>query len=104
MRVYPEGGYVFAAVTGSSVGVILSYFIVFVSAKIIEKINGAPFYVGDVVWILSGKHAGEKAIVCDIWKERNQVHVKRNEQDNIDFKEIYSFIEIFRVKPDRMGR
>jgi len=89
-------GYIMSIVVGALIGVIVSYFFLRTLWHIRARINGAPFYKGDIVLILTGKYRGQVVSIYEVWKDRNQVRVDIGEQAKIDAKDVFSFIEVCR--------
>ena len=90
------GDFVKAIFSGAILGFFCSYFPLSILAKILMKINGAPFHDGDMVHILAGKHRGKIVRVYKIWEERKEVRVDIGEQAKKDVEDVYSYTEVCR--------
>ena len=100
MDVYGEDGFFVSIMTGATCGFLLSYFPLLILAYIVSKLNGAPFRKGDIVQILVREHAGKTVTVYEEWKDRKQVRVDLGERAKNELKDIFSFIEIRRIKSE----
>ena len=65
---------------------------------IASKIQGAPFGVGDQVWILSGKHKGTLTNVYAVWAERGQVRVELGPEAREEVTDVLCILAVCRVK------
>ncbi|MBN1788395.1 MAG: hypothetical protein JW806_08370 [Sedimentisphaerales bacterium] len=92
-----KGGLISAVLTGAVVGVSISYFSLHSFYLLRAKINGAPFYKDDTVYILIGEYQGQVAKVYEVWNDRKDVCVDLGEQAKNELKDIFSFNEICRV-------
>ena len=62
------------------------------------RVNGSPFRVGDDVMILCGKHAGQRAKIYELWKERAQVRVELGEAERNAVTDVYSETQVCRQR------
>lgn len=85
-----------AIAAGAAFGFLCTYFPLFFLGRILMKINGSPFHVGDMVHIMAGKHKGQIARVYEVWKARNSVRVELGEQAMNDIDDVYSYMDICR--------
>lgn len=90
--------YIPAILGGAIGGFVISYLILYSLFHLLAKINGAPFYKGDKVQILTGKFQGHIATVYEEWKDRKQVRVNLGKQAQEEVNDVFSFNEIIRVK------
>lgn len=81
----PLGG-VFGALGGTALLVCVD--------RLRARINGAPFMAGDAVRILSGPYKDHVATVYVVWK--NQLRVDLGEEARLEFKDVFSFVEVCR--------
>jgi hypothetical protein len=64
--------------------------------RLVSRINGAPFSVGERVTILVGPHRGQVAPIYAIWAERGQVRVDLGVEKQITVKDVYAYFQICR--------
>lgn len=65
--------------------------------SIANKMNGAPFHVGENVCILIGSNCGKEVRIYDVWNDRHQVRVELGEQAKADLKDVFSFHQVCRT-------
>jgi len=67
-----------------------------ISFRIARALQGAPFHVGDHVWILVGKHKGTLTRVYEVWDERGQIRVELGADDKTAVTDVFCVVEICR--------
>lgn len=72
--------------------------------RLLEKLNGAPFQVGDQVMILRGPHHGKIAEIYEIWESRNQVRLDLGPAEKCAVTDCFCYMEICRVLDDSAVR
>jgi hypothetical protein len=73
-----------AAVPVSAIGWIIGLCVVWpMLGTLAARLQGAPFNVGDQVWILTGQHKNTIATVDDVWEERGQVRLELPSEDDV---------------------
>jgi hypothetical protein len=60
-------------------------------------LQGWPFFVGDRVWILIGKHKGTNTTVYAVWSERGQVRVELGREAKEKVEDVYCAVGICRA-------
>jgi hypothetical protein len=64
--------------------------------RIADRINGAPFRIGDHVRILSGPHQGRLVKIYELWESRQQIRVDLDPNARKEVTDIFSYIEVCR--------
>ena len=67
-----------------------------ITFRIAKALQGAPFRVGDRVWILVGKHKGTLTRVYEVWGERGQVRVELGADDKNAVTDVFCLVAICR--------
>ena len=62
-----------------------------------EKVNGAPFVVGEELEILSKPRRGERAIVTEVWSDRYAVRLRLSGPDDDPIEGVLDFSAVRRV-------
>jgi hypothetical protein len=87
------------------VGAMGGFMVSFVLYKILWHIriwiNGGPFRKDDLVQVLAGVHAGKIAAVYEEWPSRGQVRIDLGGSEWKDVKDVFSYIQLCRVKPSK---
>jgi hypothetical protein len=65
--------------------------------------NGAPFYVGDRVRILSGRHLDKISRIYSTW-QRGTFRVEIGQKEKDEFKDIFGPSDLFREVQDEQNR
>lgn len=86
-----------AAVLGFVLAIFPGWMIV---GNIVAKVQGAPFQKGDSVCVLKGLHKNKIATVYEIWAQRGQVRVDLGSELKEKVQDVFSHVEICRVKKD----
>ena len=68
--------------------------------RICAKLNGAPFHEGDMVRILTGPHRDRVCRIYALWSERGQVRVDLGESAAKDVTDVFSYVEICRLRSE----
>ena len=84
---------VLVAALGAYLGLILLWPIL---GTLAARIQGAPFNVGDAVWVLEGRRRGTKAVVYEIWKERGQVRVDLGAEARERCEDVFCIVAVCR--------
>jgi hypothetical protein len=61
------------------------------------RLVGAPFHVGDRVFILCGRRKSRVVEVYEVWPERGRVRVRLSEEDRIQVTDVYSEHQLLKV-------
>jgi hypothetical protein len=83
---------------GAIIGFMVSWFVFKILRRIRVWINSGPFHNGDLVQVIAGPHAGETTAVYEEWPSRNQVRVDLGESERQDVKDVFSYVQLLRVK------
>jgi hypothetical protein len=67
-----------------------------ITFRIARALQGAPFRIGDHVWILVGKHKGTLTRVYEVWNERGQVRVELGADDHEAVTDVFCVVAICR--------
>jgi hypothetical protein len=62
-------------------------------------INGGPFHRGELVQVIAGPYAGRIAAVYEEWPSRNEVRIDLGESEWKERKDVFSHVQLCRVKP-----
>ena len=62
-------------------------------------INGGPFHRGELVQVISGPYAGRIAAVYDEWPSVDKVSIDLGESEWKERKDVFSHVQLCRVKP-----
>ncbi len=88
-------------------GAIGGFMVAFILFKIFWHIriwiNGGPFHKADLVQVLAGVHAGKIAAVYEEWPSRGQVRIDLGESEWKEVKDVFSHVQLCRVKPSKTG-
>jgi hypothetical protein len=88
-------------------GAIGGFMVSFVFFKILWRIriwiNGGPFHKTDLVQVLAGVHMGKIAAVYEEWPSRDQVRIDLGGPEWKDVKDVFSHVQLCRVKPSNAG-
>jgi hypothetical protein len=68
-----------------------------IAFTLVNRFNGAPFEVGDVVCILVGPNRDRTVRVYSVWSERGQVRVELGETEKATFKDVFGYVEVCRT-------
>jgi len=90
-------------VAGAAVGAVFSWFLLKILWQIRVWINCGPFRKGDLVQVIGGAHAGKIAAVYEEWPSRNQVRIDLDEAAWKDVKDVFSYVQLCRVKRAESG-
>ncbi len=66
--------------------------------RVVARLQGWPFAVGDRVQILSGKHKDTIALVYEVWAERGQVRVELGSASREKVKDVFCAVAICRAR------
>jgi hypothetical protein len=83
---------------GAAIGFIVSWFFFKILWHVRVWINGGPFHRDDLVQIIAGDYAGQIAAVYEEWPSRNQVRVDLGESECIEVKDVFSYVQLLKVK------
>jgi urea transporter len=99
IQAFPMQGAMFVLViTGAIVGLVVSVLFVKILRHVRVRINGGPFHKGDFVQVIAGPHAGRIATVYEEWPSRNQVRVDLGESECKEAKDVFSYVQLLKVK------
>jgi hypothetical protein len=65
--------------------------------------NGAPFRAGEHVKVLTRRHRGRVAQVCEVWAERDQLRVELGEAARVRFEDVFWPFEVCREPRGDVG-
>lgn len=60
------------------------------AGRLVARLNGAPFAVGEVVEVLGGKDAGRVAEIYEVWPTRGQVRLRLGEERASAVTDVFS--------------
>jgi len=84
-------GALFGSISGVFFGGMIIGGVVF---KIIERLNGGPFKVGDAVNVYGGPFDGQTAVIYELWEARGQVRVDAGPQAKFDVSDVVNVVQI----------
>jgi hypothetical protein len=87
--------YIPACLLGFILGVFPTWAIV---GNIVGSIQGAPFYIGDTVCILTGKHKGKITTVYEVWEFRGQVKVDLGPEEKNKVTDVFCNVAVFKIE------
>lgn len=88
---------VLAMISAVGLGGILGLLLIGpIAFRIAAAIQGAPFRVGDNVWILVGKHKGTLTRVYKVWNDRGQVRVELGADANEAVTDVFCVVAVCR--------
>jgi len=92
-----------ALFAGATLGFFVSWILFKILWSIRAWINGGPFCKGDLVQVIAGAHAGKIARVYEEWPSRHQVRVDLGQREWKEVKDVYSYVQLCRVKEAQPG-
>jgi len=87
--------YIPACLLGFILGVFPTWMIV---GNIVSSIQGAPFYIGDTVCILTGKHKGKITTVYEVWESRGQVRVDLGSEEKDKVTDVFCKVAVVKIE------
>ena len=90
------GSLIVAPVCGCYVSLIFLWFIFGPVFFVRNRLNGAPFHVGDQVMILAGPNRNRVAQVYRVIEDQAKVFVDLGKQRGKDDREVFSFTQVCR--------
>lgn len=86
-------------VVGAATGAVISWISLKILWHIRVWINGGPFRKGELVQVIAGPYAGRIAAVYEEWPSRNEVRIDLGESEWNEVKDVFSHVQLCRVKP-----
>jgi hypothetical protein len=86
-------------VAGAAPGAMISWISLKILLHVRIWINGGPFRKGELVQVIAGPYAGRIAAVYDEWPSINKVRIDLGESEWKERKDVFSHIQLCRVKP-----
>jgi hypothetical protein len=86
-----------AAIPTAGIGWMAGVFMIWpVAGRVAGALQGAPFHVGDPVWVLVGKYKDTLTRVYEVWDERGQVRVELGAKEREDVTDVFCIVAICR--------
>jgi len=82
---------------GCFIGFLTGCFVLPLLIKLRDKINGAPFRVGDEIIILGGKDMGKTGIVSIVIPTENRYILKMSDTNGVSYERVISYAKIKRT-------
>ncbi len=91
---------VLAAIPAAAIGWIIGFVLIWrqLLGQIAAWLQGWPFEIGDQVWILTGEHKNQVAMIYEVWTERGQVRVDLGPEAKKTCDDVYCATAVCRTR------
>ena len=95
------GAVLLGSLLGPPSGLLSAWFVLGPIYRWRARANGAPFHIGDSVYVIRGPNSGRILSIYELWPDRSQVRLDLGESEREKVSDVFSETEVVRTDGSR---